>query len=310
MKIKSLVFSISILIFIFLFNSCGPQKPAWKGSTTTENGVTIVKNPKTPLYDKEIIFIEEVLSIGKTEGEDEYMFAQLRDIAVDDDGNIYTLDMKEANVKKFSSDGELLTSFGKKGQGPGEIGLGAYLIITRQNEIVVEDPMNLRFAYFSFDGDFIKNISYAKMRLIQIECDKEGNIIGGTVNIEKQAYEVIKINPEINLLCTYGSSPFPSNPQIHNPFRPMLRWAVLPDDTVVCGNGEEYVLESFNPMGEIKKKIIKDYSPVKITEEEIAEKKKMDLQGRELEIPSRHGPYFWFTADDREEYSLEPLSRL
>jgi len=298
MKTNKLHITVCFLILAFLIVSCGPQKSAWKGTISTDNGITIVKNPKTPLYEEEIITMEEVLSIGKSEGKDEYLFAQLRDLAVDDAGNIYTLDMKEASVKKFSAAGELLTSFGKKGQGPGEIGLGANLEITSQREIVIEDPMNRRLAYFSFDGDFIKNQLITKMRLITIECDEEGNIIGGTVNMEKQAYEVIKISPEIDLLCTYGSSPFPSNPRIHNPFRPVLRWTVLPDDTVACGDGKDYNLDIYDPQGKMTKRITKDYSPVEITEEEIAEKKKMDLQGRELDIPSHHGPYFWFTADN------------
>jgi len=298
MKNRLFYLSICILSFVFLFNSCGQQKSEWKGSIKYENGVTVVKNPKRPLYDEDVVGIKEVLSIGKTEGEEEYMFSQVRDIAVDDAGNIYVLDIKEANVKKFSKDGKYIKSIGKKGQGPGEIGMPAFITISKQNEIVVEDPLSRRFAFFSFDGDFIKNLSFAKMSLVQIECDKEGNIIGGTVDVEKQVYEVRKVSPEIDFICSYGSSPFSRNPQIYNPFKPVLRWAVLSDDTVICGNAEEYVLEVYNPNGEIIKKILKDYDPVKITEEEIEEKKKEARPGRKLKIPTHHCPFYWFTVDD------------
>lgn len=286
------------IILSIISLSCNQQKTKWQGSIKEVDGVTVVKNPKRPLYDEDVVGIKEVLSIGKTEGEEEYMFSQLRDITVDDAGNIYVLDIKEANVKKFSKDGEYIKSIGKKGQGPGEIGMPAFITISKQNEIVVEDPMSRRFAFFSFDGDFIKNLSFAKMSLVQIELDKEGNIIGGTIDMKKQVYEVRKVSPEIDFICSYGSSPLSRNPQISNPFKPMLRWAVLPDDTVVCGNAEEYMLEVYNPNGEIIKKILKDYDPVKITEEEIEEKKKEAHPGRKLEIPTHHGPFYWFTVDD------------
>lgn len=289
--------------------SFGEQKAKWKGKIELENGVKVVKNPKKPIYGEDVFSLEEELAIGEAEGMEEYMFSQIRDIAVDDKENIYVLDLKESHVKKFSKYGKYLNTIGKKGEGPGEIGMPAFISITKQSELIVEDPMNRRLAFFSLEGDFLRNFSYAKMSIVKVGFDKEGNIIGGTVNIEKQVYEIRKVSPEINFICSYGSAPLPLNPQVYNPFKPPLRWALLSDDTVICSNPEEYIIEVYNPGGEIIKKIVKEFQPVDITQEEIEEAKKAIPLGRKLEIQKHHSPYYWFAADDEGRLYVRTYER-
>jgi len=58
---------ISIIIFLsvsIMLVSCGKQKAAWKGTIEEEEGVTVVKNPKEPIYDEGMISLKEDLSIG------------------------------------------------------------------------------------------------------------------------------------------------------------------------------------------------------------------------------------------------------
>ncbi len=48
---------ISITLFLSLsiiLISCGNQKSEWKGTIEEENGVTIVKNPKEPMYREKV----------------------------------------------------------------------------------------------------------------------------------------------------------------------------------------------------------------------------------------------------------------
>lgn len=298
MKINRYRIATSILGIALIFTFCGAQQPAWQGTMTNENGVSIIKNPKTPLYEEEIASLEEVLSLGKAEGEGEYLFTQLRDLAVDDAGNIYTLDMKESSVKKFSATGKLLTSFGKKGQGPGELGRPFFMTISNNNEIVVEDAAGFRFVFFTENGEFIKNLSYGKMRLLNIDFDSSGNMIGGTIDMEKSAQVVNKVSPEIEILCAYWTYPIDLNPRTLNLFPPALRWAVRLDDSVICGNGREYLLEIYDPEGSIINKIYKDYDRIKITEQDIEEKKQGRMTGMEFSIPTHHNAFFRFILDD------------
>jgi len=58
---------ISIIIFLsasLMLVSCGKQKTEWKGAIEEENGVTVIKNQKEPLYGEIKFELEEDLSIG------------------------------------------------------------------------------------------------------------------------------------------------------------------------------------------------------------------------------------------------------
>ena len=63
--------SVSIILFfsaLMMLVSCQQQKAEWKGTIEEVDGVTIVKNPKEPIYSDEIVTFEEELTIGKSEG--------------------------------------------------------------------------------------------------------------------------------------------------------------------------------------------------------------------------------------------------
>ena len=114
MKTKTNINPIILLLPVFIILvSCGQQKAEWKGTIEEKNGVTVVKNPKGPIYSEDIFGLEEELSIGESEGREEYMFSQARDIEVDKIGRIYVLDTKEANVKVFDEKGNYIRTMGR-----------------------------------------------------------------------------------------------------------------------------------------------------------------------------------------------------
>ncbi len=60
----------------------------------------MVKNPDEPLYGELVFDLEEDLSVGR-EDDDNYLFYRIRDIEVDDDGNIYVFEFGNKRVQKF-----------------------------------------------------------------------------------------------------------------------------------------------------------------------------------------------------------------
>lgn len=77
---------IPIVLFlsvIMLFISCQKQKTEWKGTIEEVDGVTVVKNPKDPMYGEEIFSIEKELTIGKTEDQEEYMLSLPRSMLIE-----------------------------------------------------------------------------------------------------------------------------------------------------------------------------------------------------------------------------------
>jgi hypothetical protein len=63
--------------------------------------------------------LEEDLIIGR-EDDENYMFYRVKNIEVDNQGNIYVLDAGSHRVQKYDKDGNYLLTIGKRGQGPGE----------------------------------------------------------------------------------------------------------------------------------------------------------------------------------------------
>jgi len=88
-------------------------------------------------------------------GQDDPLLAYVESICEDDIGNFYILDSRVYKIHKFSPEGKLLLSFGRQGEGPGEIlkPVGVYWS-TEGNVIVTE---YYPFAsVFDRSGKFIK----------------------------------------------------------------------------------------------------------------------------------------------------------
>ncbi|MDX2472851.1 MAG: 6-bladed beta-propeller [Candidatus Krumholzibacteria bacterium] len=62
--------------------------------------------------------MEEIWKIDSN-GED-FLFGEIEDLLIDDDGTIFVLDSQLANVKAFSPAGQHLRTIGREGDGPGE----------------------------------------------------------------------------------------------------------------------------------------------------------------------------------------------
>ena len=146
----------------------------------TEKGVTIVTNGRKPDPPKGAatkLILEEIYTAGGGDSPEE-SFVEAIAGDVGKDGTVYVLDWKDNKVKVFDVRGKFLRAFGKKGQGPGELNQPQGLIITPENEVLVVDGLNQRFAIFSLDGKFLRNISTAKaLGISGIKMDSRGLIV-------------------------------------------------------------------------------------------------------------------------------------
>jgi len=279
--------------------SCGKQKAKWQGTITEEGGVTVVKNPKEPIYSENVFSLEEELSIGEAEGSEEYMFLKIRTLAVDEEENIYVVDERESHIKVFDRDGEYLRTIGRKGQGPGEIGRPYGIQITHQKEIMVNDGGNRRASFFSTNGDFIRSTNMGKMFTLRLYCDSKGNYIITTAVIDPSntSYELKKFDSDLNLLDTITTIPGP-DPTAFNPFMPIFYYQLAENDNIVYGYSKDYELQIISPEGKVIKKIVKDYDPVEVTEEE-KEEQTRDLPPQiKFDFSKYHSAYYRFTLDD------------
>ena len=264
------------------------------------DGVTVVKNPKEPIYSEDVFSLEEELSIGEAEGKDEYMFSRLWYLAVDDEENIYAMDQGETHVKVYTKNGIFLRAIGEKGEGPGELLNPNRIFITNDNRLIIEDYIR-NLTYYSLDGKYTKAQSTANIFPIRVLVNSLGHILAVT-NInepEKYGKEIKLYDANLNYLKTIISIPKPMpNPQILKPFQPEIKWALSKENNLIISYKEGYELEVFNVQGELIKKIIKDYEPVRITEEDVNQRVRRVPEGRKLVVPKYFPAIPSITIDD------------
>jgi hypothetical protein len=290
--------ALTLCSLIIVNLSCTRRHSEWQGTIEKENGVIIVRNPKEPLYGPEVFDLELELTIGEAEGPKEYMFTDIRYVAVDDDENIYVADVREAHIKIFDKNGDYISTVGRKGQGPGDIQFPRNVCITNQKQIMVPDSGNLWISFFSKEGKYIRNIRTTPRRLLEAKVDTEGNIIGLEViqEEENQRHELNKFDSDLNFLFSIDFSPIQDINNV-NPFIPPLSWDIDENDRIICGWGKTYEIKIFDVAGDLTHKIVKDYDPIEIAETEL-ERLKDIPPGIVLSVPKYHAAFWRLFADD------------
>ena len=158
MRVK--IVSVGLLILLIaMTSSCTRNKTEWKGIIEEIDGVTIVKNPKEPLYGEFVFDLEEDLSIGGNVNDDNYYFmARIRKLVVDDQLNIFVIDRRNRRIQKYDRAGNYLVTFGRFGQGPGEFQIPNEIIVDNRGKIWVFDLAKRAFVVFSENSVYEKNI--------------------------------------------------------------------------------------------------------------------------------------------------------
>ena len=283
-KVVSIIISISIFMMLV---SCQKQKAEWKGTIEEVDGVTIVKNPKEPMYPEDVFSLEEELSIGEAIGKKEYMFSEIRDFAVDEEERLYILDGKEVHIKVFDRNGDYLRTIGRKGQGPGELEFPMGIQIFSQNKIIVYERRSL--VYFRVNGEFIKEVHLTKTYSPQgYEIDSDGSIIG--IFAMKIKMSLMKYDSDQELLFTVTQiEPFgKARDRLVSPI--LLHFRTTKENNILWGKSIDYELNITNPEGILLRKIITDYNPVEITEKDKKLMSERILSKSKFELPKYFQP--------------------
>jgi len=110
-------------------------------------------NPLKAESDSMKINLSDSLDIGN----EKYLFSSISSVYEDVSGDFYVVDKLERKVLKFDPKGNLILSFGQKGQGPGDFQSPGRIILTEQGELAVCEDMN-DISFHKPDGEFIKRI--------------------------------------------------------------------------------------------------------------------------------------------------------
>ena len=327
MKYRSMsVSAFTVFSILILLTACSQQQAEWQGTIEEADGVTIVRNPIEPMYEGEVLALEEELTIGKENEKGEPVFIRIWAIQVDENGNIYVLDSKPPLIKIFSASGEFIREFGKEGQGPGEWqGPHSFEVLSIGN-IVVCDYSNRRLSFFSNEGVWIKDISVAdhSSSILRISVDSAGKLYALSSQVSRESNNQLigkllieKFDLDFNYIkhiVAVENEILPRN--VITPHGPRFYEIVTPNDYVVWAVSSKYELHIHNPEGQETRRIIKDYAPIKFTEHE---KKRVENaqtrgngypEGYEVRFPTHYNPlFFHFIADDEGRLIVRTTER-
>lgn len=310
MKNKTNVISIvlSLSVFMILF-SCKKQEAEWKGTIEEENGITVVKNPKEPMYAEDVFSLEEELALGGADEREEYMFSDIRQIDVDEDERMYVLDWQAEHIRVFDKNGNFLLTIGSRGQGPGELN-GSRMISISNKELMVTERRRLSF--FSLDGKFLHHLLTKDMSPVRARLGSQGHITveEAVFDPENPRYQLKIIDNDMNLVSEIASSPTFDPRKPFNPFMSYTFWLIDKDENIVYGFQANYELRIYNREGTLTKKIIKEYDPVEITEEEKEERTEGLPPGVKVGIPKYHTAFYRFFLDDEGKIFVQTYEKI
>jgi hypothetical protein len=300
-----------VVLPVIIITSVNPaQAQTWRGRITKDGDVIVVHNPRDPMFKGPILTLEEDWTIGGESASGEYALAMPWSIAVDKDGYLYVLDVKDASVKVFDKTGKFARKIGRRGQGPGEIEAAFSIIIPiNSNSLVVCDRRSLRLAFFSLDGQFQKNLPLRGMSDVSA-IDSQGNIYLDTTDLQENKKTLKKMNPDMSdVLAVIFDHP---TEESHNPFKPRERWIVDDKNRLIYGNANSYEIRYFEPDGRLSRKILRDYNPLKVSKNDIDEFLKRGAPpgfNPTYDFSSHHAAYRSFFVDDQGHLFVQTWER-
>jgi hypothetical protein len=303
------LFGIALLAAV-IFIHPGKGLLAQEIQIKMEDGIPVVYNPKEPVQVKgqpSKLILKEDLTIGKDTDDTDYMFSGLQHAQVDEEGYMYAADWKEILIKVYDKNGQHVRSFGRKGQGPGEIGIPAYLGIFQGDKVVIFDRPNGKFIFFNRDGELLNEVPLGKNRsLTRFAVDSEGCFYSVLTSFDgtKVTGEFKKFSPAFEPLATFASFDVKRTPQVIPAFSPPLFIRMTREENLVWLDPFHYALTIFSREGKVLRKIIKDCEPMKISE---ADRQRLVQEiwgdqgirpGYKFDVPKHFPPVRSFYVDD------------
>jgi hypothetical protein len=215
----------------------------------------------------------ERLRIGTLDGSEEYTFGRIDALAMTADGTIYMLDSQIPVVRVFSRDGRHLRSFGRRGEGPGELRQPTGLALLPDGRVLISDPANARVSVYSADGEPLDSWRMAGGFFTdeQVRVTRDGRVYVMALLSEPMSPEMrsglVAVGPAGTHIDTlhapdWGYQTAVLTAQFQQgesrsisrsgvPFTPQPTWTLHPDGYIVGGLSTRYAIEAFHRDGRV-----------------------------------------------------------
>lgn len=306
---KKLVY---LALILCLFSSCGQKQE--EVEKHMEDGVEVIVNHLEPYSlsgEPNTLILEERFSIDTASMN--IARIGLWDIVafrVDSESNIYCTSSKNIDyyVFKFDKNGRFVKSFGRRGQGPGEVHRGGSLNINSKDEIEIYQVMPNVISFFNKDGIFIREMSLDSGFTRAMTLENGNYLVFGPAQVVDPSSES-GVHTPLRLLDSEFKeiveldrrlTPDPANAKKMKFTEHIFQWRIS-DGKIFAGNEERgYEILVYDLKGKLIRKIKKEYKPVKLPEE-IKQKfvKSMKFFADRVYFPDHLGPFQSIFTDEK-----------
>jgi hypothetical protein len=220
---------------------------------------------------------QNLFTVGKEEGQDWEVFSFVPSVAFDGTGNLYVVDRDNGRVLVFGTDGRFVRQIGKKGQGPGELGLPVGVTILSDGRVAIFDLANAAVQVFGSDGAYQtlarSEPGFGSVQGGGLAANPQGGVfmMGGNLRMPgpgqpPEALDSVPLllvpvtagetrvlfrapaaKPNINAAGSAGRMEVRVTPPPE--FSPSVTWSPLPDGSVAVSWGQNYDVHVMRPQG-------------------------------------------------------------
>lgn len=178
---KNLCRSVVLLLFVIIV----------RNMFSIEGGV--IKDPAPNMEEKQYVKLKLIGTLDSDLGNGEFLFLPFS-MAVDSDHNLFVYDLLQAKIFKFDKNLDVVKSFARQGEGPGEfagtgLGYSVHLFIGGDGNLYARDTRRHKIVVFDRNGRYIKDIKYRAFAVNDPLVDDDGNVF--LFRAEQRALNVI-----------------------------------------------------------------------------------------------------------------------
>lgn len=315
MRSRAWISAVYSIFLAFLTVPSAFAQTQWNGTVVKEGDITVITNPKEPIYKTPVIELTEELSIGGPGAQGKDVFARMRDFVVDDAGNFYVSATRgDDHVRVFDKSGRYLRTIGRHGQGPGDLdGIGDLSIVKATGELAVGNVRRSCLTFFKLDGTYVYDLPYGEPRTYFAVLDSRGNIFGGEVyNVEGST------RSEFRMVIRDASSKRPlivertpgSDRAQFELFMPAAFWRLDPSDNLVYGYSRDYEIRFYEAgTYRLTRKVRKSYDPVPVSDEEKERFLKPGFGDMKVVMAKDHAAFHSFFVSDTGHLFVETFEK-
>ncbi len=280
---KKVLFIFVIFSFLIL-SAC--KKPVDKARVEIIDAVEYVHNIETPLHPNKKITFEEDLSIGGEDEKGKIILFRPQRFIVDQNENIYIIDIQDQVIKVFDPNGKYLRTIGRKGEGPGEFKSIQYQAFLPDGRLLVMDYSAHRSSFFDSSGNFIESYQWRK-RLAQLHFVTNSSYIVNEYTYEEDMPSegrklwIKEYNFEGNEICSFGEFVESKIKEVSEGNRSVMMGVPHSPKSIFAADqnrqflyhflNNNYIIEMYDKSGKVFRKIDRPYDALPFTSKDADE---------------------------------------